>query len=63
MASKIMVIQYSCGGLLRFIVTDDMTVDMEIMTLKVYIFLSKIRIPLKKPLPPGVRIISLLHHF
>ena len=36
MASEMMVIQHSCKGLLRFIVPDDtVTVDMEIMTMKV----------------------------
>ena len=40
MASKMMVIQHGCKGLLRFIVPDDtVTVDMEIMTLKgIHIF-------------------------
>ena len=34
MASKMMTVQYSCEGLLRFILPDDtVTIDMEVMTL------------------------------
>ena len=64
MASEMMVIQYGCEGLLRFIVPDGtVTVDMEIMTLKGIHILSKIRTPVKKLLSPGVKMISLHYHF
>ena len=40
MANEMMAIEHSCEGLLRFILLDDtVSVDMEVMTLKVvYIF-------------------------
>ena len=64
MASKMMVIQHGCEGLLRFIVPDNtVTVDMEIMTLNGIHIFKHDKNSSEKPLSPKVKIISPHHHF